>query len=399
MNFILFLLIALSILYGYIGIRVIVPLRYGLAAKLGLVLILILFLMLPPFSIFLRVHDIENRFSEFISWSGYLTMGYITLTFSLLFMKDTGLVTFGFARYAQFIFKRMNKKINPMPKSFDPDKRAFLMNSLNMAVLGTSGALTLYGFFQARNIPRIKNIPVYFPGLPRSLEGFQIVQITDLHVGPTLKRNFVEGIVNQISFLNPDAIVLTGDLVDGNVEYLRHDTYPLSELYAPYGLYFVTGNHEYYSGVHPWLEEIDRLGFTILNNEHRLINKGDGNILMAGVTDYRMGRHLPGHESSPKKAMAGSPPCDLKILLAHRPSNIFEASEAGFDFQISGHTHGGQYFPANFVFEPFHPYISGLHMHDNTRIYVSSGTGYWGPPLRLGVPSEITLFTLTSNPV
>jgi len=399
MNFILFLLIALSILYGYIGIRVIVPLRYGLAAKLGLVCLLILFLLLPPLSIFLRVNDIENRFAEFISWSGYLTMGYITLSFTLLFMKDTGLATFGIARFVHSIFKKLGNKHEPVSEIPDPERRAFLMNSLNMAVLGTSGALTMYGFFQARNIPNIKNIPVYFPGLPKSLEGFRIAQITDLHVGPTLKRSFVEGVVDQISLLNPDAIVVTGDLVDGKVEYLRHDTYPLSELYAPYGRYFVTGNHEYYSGVHRWLEEIDRLGFTVLNNEHRVINKGDGSILMAGVTDYRMGRYLPGQESSPPKALAGSPLCDLKILLAHQPASIFESSGAGFDFQISGHTHGGQYFPANIVFEPFHPYISGLHMHDNTWIYVSSGTGYWGPPLRLGVPSEITLFTLKSVPV
>jgi uncharacterized protein len=398
MHFVLLLLIALSILYGYIGVRVIVPLRYGLAAKLVLGCVLILFLLLPPLSILFRMHDIENRFAEFISWSGYLTMGYITLTFTLLLMKDTGLVTFGFIRFVHSIFKKSGNNNEPGSQNLDPERRAFLMNSLNMAVMGTSGALTLYGFFQARNIPEIKNISVYFPQLPRSLEGFRIVQITDVHVGPTLKRKFVEGIVNQISVLNPDAIVVTGDLVDGNVEYLRHDTFPLSELYAPFGRYFVTGNHEYYSGVHQWLEEIDRLGFTVLINEHRVIKKGDGSILMAGVTDIRMGRHFREHESSPQKAIADSPLCDLKILLAHQPSSIFEASNAGFDFQISGHTHGGQYFPANIVFEPFHLYISGLHMHDKTWIYVSSGTGYWGPPLRIGVPSEITLFTLTSYP-
>jgi len=326
-------------------------------------------------------------------------MGYITLSVTLLFMKDTGLATFGIVRFVRTLFKKMGNSNRQVSESLDPERRIFLVNSLNMAVLGTSGALTLYGFFQARSIPEIKNIPVYFSNLPRSLEGFRIVQITDVHVGPTLKRRFVEGIVNQISTLNPDAIVVTGDLVDGNVDYLRHDTFPLSDLYAPYGCYFVTGNHEYYSGVNQWLEEIDRLGFTILNNEHRIIEKGGAKLLMAGVTDYRMGRHFPGHESSPQMAVAGSPACDLKILLAHQPSSIFEAANAGIDFQISGHTHGGQYFPANFVFEPFHPYISGLHMHDRTWIYVSSGTGYWGPPLRLGVPSEITLFTLKSASV
>jgi uncharacterized protein len=396
MYFILLLLIALSILYGYIGIRVILPLRHNVNTKLGLFCILVIFLLLPPLSILFRVHDIENRFAEILTWSGYLTMGYITLSVTLLFMKDTGLATFGLFRFfREMIKKAKSKKVSPA-ESIDPERRAFLMNSLNMAVMGTSGALTLYGFFQARGLQEIKHIPVYFPHLPDSLEGFRIVQITDVHVGPTVKRKFVEGIVNQISLLNPDAIVITGDLVDGNVGYLCRDTFPLSKLHAPYGRYFVTGNHEYYSGVHQWLDEIEQLGFTALINDHRVITKGNGNILMAGVTDYRMGRHFPGHESSPQKAMADSPLCDLKILLAHQPSSIFEASNAGFDFQISGHTHGGQYFPANIIFEPFHPYISGLHMHDKTWIYVSSGTGYWGPPLRLGVPSEITLFTLTS---
>ena len=399
MNFIVFLLIALSILYGYIGIRIILPLRHGLGAKLGLFFVLTIFLFLPPLSIYLRVNDIENRFAELISWSGYLTMGYITLTFTLLLMKDTGLATFGIARFIRSFYKKSGNHNETASELPDPEKRVFLMNSLNMAVLGTSGAMTLYGFFQARSIPDIKNIPIYFHHLPKSLDGFRIVQITDLHVGPTLKRKFVEGIVNQISLINPDAIVVTGDLVDGNVEYLRHDTYPLSELYAPYGRYFVTGNHEYYSGPEQWLDEIDRLGFTVLINENRVIRKGDGTILMAGVTDYRMGKYIAGQESSPQKAISGSPPCDLKLLLAHRPSNIHEASKVGFDFQISGHTHGGQYFPANFIFEPFHPYISGLHRHDQTWIYVSSGTGYWGPPLRLGVPSEITLFTLKNASV
>jgi uncharacterized protein len=397
MYFILLLLISLSILYAYIGIRIIVPLKYNLKTKLGLVCILVLFLLLPPLSIFFRVHDIENRFAEIISWAGYLTMGYITLSVSLLLMKDTGLATFGLFQFFRGLIKKIRRKKVPSTETPDPERRAFLMNSINMAVMGTSGALTFYGFFQARGLQEVKQIPMYFPHLPDSLEGFRIVQITDVHVGPTLKRQFVEGIVNQISLLNPDVIVLTGDLVDGNVEYLRRDTFPLSELYAPYGRYFVTGNHEYYSGVHQWLEEIERLGFTPLINEHRVITKENGNILMAGVTDYRMGRHFRGHDSSPQKAMADSPLCDLKILLAHQPSNIFEASNAGFDFQISGHTHGGQYFPANIIFKPFHPYLSGLHMHDKTWIYVSSGTGYWGPPLRLGVPSEITLFTLTSS--
>jgi hypothetical protein len=163
------------------------------------------------------------------------------------------------------------------------------------------------------------------------------------------------------------------------------------------GNYFVTGNHEYYSGVMEWIEQIRRLGFSVLINEHRIITREKRKMLLAGVTDYREGRMLPGHQSDPHKAMKAAPKTDVKILLAHQPKNIFDAARAGYDLQISGHTHGGQFFPWNLLVGFSQPYVSGLHTHQNTRIYVSRGTGYWGPPLRVGSPSEITLIKLISG--
>ena len=212
--------------------------------------------------------------------------------------------------------------------------------------------------------------------------------------GPTIKKPYVEKVLNQISIINPDLIAITGDLIDGSIDYLKKDLEPLSEMIANYGTYFVTGNHEYYSGAEKWLDETDRMGFTNLVNEHDLISINNETITLAGVTDFRAHQIIPSHKSNPKNALRGSTDQKVKILLAHQPSSIFKANEAGYDFQISGHTHGGQFWPFTYPTKKANPYLSGLHNHNGTQIYVNSGTGYWGPPLRLGVPSEITLFKL-----
>ena len=172
----------------------------------------------------------------------------------------------------------------------------------------------------------------------------------------------------------------------------------MANLSARYGRYFITGNHEYYSGVGPWVEEAKRLGFDVLLNEHRIIRRGDGVILLAGVTDASAGGFVPAHASDPHKAIAGSPASDVRILLAHQPRSLYEAATAGYDVQISGHTHGGQFFPWNYLAAVGQPYIKGLHKHGKMWIYVSKGTGYWGPPVRLGARSEITAITLSANP-
>jgi hypothetical protein len=172
---------------------------------------------------------------------------------------------------------------------------------------------------------------------------------------------------------------------------------PLKNIQSAQGNFFVTGNHEYYFGVTDWVIQIKRLGFSILLNEYHMINLGRGSLLLAGVTDYRGGNFLHSHRSDPIKAVSGAPAADVKILLAHQPKSIFDAATAGFDLQISGHTHGGQFFPWNFVVGFNQPFVSGLHKYKNTQIYVSRGTGYWGPPVRVGAPSEITLIKLIST--
>jgi predicted MPP superfamily phosphohydrolase len=216
-----------------------------------------------------------------------------------------------------------------------------------------------------------------------------------LHVGSTIKRDFVQSLVPPINDLEPDLIVLTGDLMDGSVTHLRYDVAPLRYLKSRYGNYFVTGNHEYYSGLNQWLREIHHLGFALLINEHRMIQHANSRIILGGVTDYSQKRGS--HASDPVASIKHAPTADIKILLAHQPLSVYKASAAGYDLQISGHTHGGQYFPWSELVALRQPFVSGLYRHENSWVYVSDGTGYWGPPLRIGTQSEITLIQLVDS--
>jgi predicted MPP superfamily phosphohydrolase len=251
--------------------------------------------------------------------------------------------------------------------------------------------MTFAGLVIARRRPGVLAVDIPVTGLPKALHGFSIAQISDVHVGPTIKRGFVEGIVDRVNGLNADLIAVTGDLVDGTVAQLSHHTAPLAGLVARHGAYFVTGNHEYYSGERAWTQEIRRLGLRVLKNEHVVLNHDDESLVLAGVTDYGAHHFDPAQQSDPAAALRGAPSdAGIKILLAHQPSSAQAAANAGFDLQLSGHTHGGQFWPWNLFIHFFQPFTGGLHRLKNLWVYVSRGTGYWGPPNRFGVPSEIT---------
>ena len=260
------------------------------------------------------------------------------------------------------------------------------IHNVATAILGLAAGLTLVGMLQARR-PRIVHVTVPIRDLPGDLRGFRIAQLSDLHVGPTIRRRFVESVVQRTNQLAPDLVALTGDVADGLVPDLREHVAPLGGLSAPHGTFFVTGNHEYFWDVRGWTLELARLGVNVLQNEHRLVVRGNGRLLVAGVTDLSAA-------SDPAGALAGAPESDVRVLLAHQPKSAYAARDAGFDLQLSGHTHGGQYFPFNLLVRLFQPFVAGLHRLERMWLYVSRGTGYWGPPLRLLAPSEITLIEL-----
>ena len=276
----------------------------------------------------------------------------------------------------------------------DESRRGFLAKTVNIGVMGGTASVVGIGYAQASQAPKIVEVDVPIEGLPASADGLRIVQLSDVHIGPTLKKEFLEQCVATANGLDPDIIAVTGDLIDGWVDKLADDVAPLANLKARHGAYFVTGNHEYYWDGPAWCAEVARLGLTVLNNEHRLIEHEGARLLLAGVTDYGGGRMAEGHDSDPAKARAGAPDHDASVLLAHQPRSIDAAAKAGYDLQLSGHTHGGQYFPFNLMVYLAQPYVAGLAKHDDTWIYVSRGTGFWGPPLRVGAPHEITLITL-----
>jgi predicted MPP superfamily phosphohydrolase len=281
--------------------------------------------------------------------------------------------------------------------------RAFVANGEAYRWIEPSAQLTLYltvfitaaGMFIARRRPGVIEVKIPVVNLPKALHGFSIAQISDIHVGPTIKKGFVEGVVRRVNELKADLIAVTGDLVDGSVQQLSPHTAPLAALAARHGAYFVTGNHEYYSGERAWTEEIRRLGLRVLKNEHVVLEHDGASLVLAGVNDYSAHHFDPAQRSDPALAMRGAPvDAGARVLLAHQPSSAAAAAEAGFDVQLSGHTHGGQFWPWNLFIHFFQPFSSGLHRLKHLWVYVSRGTGYWGPPNRFGVPSEITRIRL-----
>jgi hypothetical protein len=277
---------------------------------------------------------------------------------------------------------------------FAPQWRAAWVRPSADAVVVLTVVITLIGFIVARRVAPVVEVEVPLADLPPQLEGFTIAQISDIHVGPTIKRPFVEGIVARVNGLEADMVAITGDLVDGTVHDLARHTEPLARLRSRHGTYVVTGNHEYYSGAHAWIRELRRLGTHVLLNEHVVLQHDGAELTIAGVTDFS-GHHFdPAHRSDPQAAARGMPDLAPRILLAHQPRSAPSALDAGFDLQLSGHTHGGQFWPWNFFVRLQQPFTAGLNRLGRMWIYISRGTGYWGPPMRFGIPSEITRIRL-----
>jgi predicted MPP superfamily phosphohydrolase len=284
----------------------------------------------------------------------------------------------------------------------DPGRRAFVARALAGGAVLASGAASAASVRSATGAPRIHEVPVRLERLPKQLSGLTLAQISDLHVGPTIGEKEVRRVVDMTNGLEPDAVVITGDLVDGSVAELRRATQQLAQLRARYGVYFVTGNHEYYSGAAEWIEELRRYGIRPLQNERVTLGDrapGGASIDLAGLDDWSMARAADGRWPALDRALAGRDPDRSLVLLQHQPRGLPEAVRSGVELQLSGHTHGGQIFPWNFVVGAVYPYCKGLYTHreggQSGQVFVSCGTGYWGPPMRLGAPAEISKIVLT----
>jgi len=364
-------------LHGYIGVRLLSDLPIGLSGHLAGIVLLLTSSLLIPLGMLARFIK-RQALSDVLAWVGLLAMGFFSSLLVLTFLRDVLLA-----------LTNLFSAILPSNLlSGFPTWSAVAVPLLALLV-------TLVGLANARARARVVHIDIPINQLPDGLHGFTIVQISDIHVGPTIKRNYLQAIIEKVNSLNADLIAITGDMVDGNVETLAQHTEGLSNLQARHGSYFVTGNHEYYSGAHAWIKEFRRLGLQVLMNEHVVLKHDDAEIVIAGVTDYSAHQFDPSHKSDPMAALHGAPEsANTRILLAHQPRSAALASSAGFDLQLSGHTHGGQFWPWNLFVPLQQPFTAGLNRLENLWVYTSRGTGYWGPPKRFGAPSEITKIRL-----
>lgn len=379
-HFILRATLILALLHAYIGWRLLPDLPGGAGVVGAGVTLLLLSTLLIPWGMLARFVIARQPLSDRITWAGVMAMGYFSSVLVLTALRDIFLLL---ARAVQW------GTANP-----DPLALVHLLQPTAIAVPALAAAVSLIGFVNARRTPRILDVDVPIKGLPSPLIDFTIVQLSDIHVGSTIKRNYVQAIVDRVNELEADLIAITGDVVDGSVENLAPHTEPLGALVSRHGTFFVTGNHEYYSGAEAWVAEFDRLGLRVLLNSHIALEHGGARLIVAGVTDYSAHAFNTAWRSDPQAALAGAPDGAPKILLAHQPRSAHAASAAGFDLQLSGHTHGGQFWPWNHFVPLQQPYTAGLHRHATLWVYTSRGTGYWGPPKRFGAPSEITRIRL-----
>jgi len=279
----------------------------------------------------------------------------------------------------------------------DADRRQFIQRLVASSVGLWAFGMTALAIREVTRPLAIKTVEVSLSKLPSALGGFVIAQLTDLHIGPTLRAAFVEEVVTRTNSMNADIVAITGDLVDGSVEQLRELVSPLGQLRAKHGVYFVTGNHEYYSGVDAWVTELQRLGIRVLRNERVTIREGEHCFDLVGLDDEHAHQVVPGAGPDLDRALLGRDSSREIILLAHQPKAVHRAQKHDVGLQLSGHTHGGQLWPFGWLVLLQQPVVAGLAKFGRTIVYVSCGTGYWGPPMRLGAPAEITRVVLRSG--
>lgn len=386
--FVIFFIVALLILGGvhyYFYRRLVVAPDLPVPYRTVVAVALIVFPFCFPLS-FIISRTLDVAFARFLLYPIYIWLGVMLMLFALLLCIDlvNGVAWLG-ARLAGY-------------KSLvvDPGRRLFLARLIAGAATGT--VFTAAGFAVWRGLGRlvIKRVEVVLPKLPPEMDGFRIVQLTDLHMGAMRSGSWLREIVKLTNGLKPDLIAITGDLADVSAKQLNDAVTTIRDLKAPHGVFFVTGNHEYFYDLHGWLEKLRELGVRVLRNERVPIRRGDDAFDLAGVDDQEGKRLAPGHGTDVPKAMRGLDPDRAVVLMAHQPRTVEDASRYGVGLVLSGHTHGGQIWPWNYLVYLQQPYVRGLHNHKGTQIYISQGTGFWGPPMRLGSTAEITLVTLRS---
>jgi predicted MPP superfamily phosphohydrolase len=399
-SFAAFLLVALTVLGGmhaYLWLRLVrdpsLPAPWG---RVATVLLVLLTLGVPAGLFALRMGT---------GWIARLAPVAAATWLGIAFILFCTVAALDLARLAAqgiaFALEWLRLRAEPPA---DPARRLFVARAVAGGAVLLGGATALAAVRSATGPAELSEVPVKLERLPPALSGFTIAQISDLHVGPTIRERYVRRVVDQTNGLRPDLVAITGDLVDGGVAELGPIVAELSRLKARHGVVFVTGNHDYYSGAAEWMAELRRLGIRVLDGERISMGDAGGTFDLGGLNDYRTGYRNPqAYDAALQRVVAGRDRDRALVLLQHQPQvdAMNAAVRAGVDLQLSGHTHGGQIVPFSLLVAQAYPYLKGLYTHRDggghaSRLFVSRGTGYWGPPFRLGSPPEIAKIVLTT---
>jgi uncharacterized protein len=382
-------------LIGYIGWRWVGPTKLGKRARIGawILLVMVVPLNIASRSVGLRIGGMTGFF--LLHAAGFAT-GFLAFGLMLLVCRDA---LWALALAGDFLLRRFAGS-GLLPE--DRDTRNRFVRTSGLVVTVVSFVVLAIGYAGARREPVLERVAVDVPGLPADLDGYRIVQITDVHLGGFTSAADFRQVVDRVNALDADLVAVTGDLAEVHVAYATKDAEPLGLIKARDGVYFVPGNHEVYAGVDEWVDLVRALGVTVLINEHRLIRRGAARLLVAGVPNAAHGMHgtPPGTKgvaairSDPAAALRDAPPADFRLLLAHQPSSAGLAERAGFDLMLAGHTHGGQFFPWSYVARLSYGFVEGMSRLGSLRVYVSRGVGVYIVPARIGVPAEISLLEL-----
>lgn len=372
--FVLTLTAIVVAMYAYLALR----LTGSLAGRAALAVPLLLIWTVPAIY-WAGDKEGHSRFDDLVHAGSYVSMGWLSFA-----------VLLSLARDAVQALASLSPKLAGV-QALAAVEGSWVVLAGSLAALGLGMAFALLG-------PGVVRVEVPIAGLDRRLDGLTIAQITDLHVGPTIGAAYVRRVVARALSLKPDVFALTGDFVDGPVQRLAPRLSALAELAAAAPAFFVTGNHEYYSGARSWVTHFESLGIRVLQNAYAVITPRGARVLVGGVNDPTAGRFDSRYGPDPEAAAGRSESVDLRVLLAHNPRLAPLGAKAGFALQLSGHTHAGQFFPWTLAVKFVHaPHVVGLSREGSMWVYVSPGTGSWGPPVRFGTRPEISLITLRAG--
>ena len=380
--FVVVVLLAVALIHLYLWKRLVRdPLRPGWARRAGTAVVILLGLLVP-----VTLIGVRNGYLQWLSWPGYLwvaVMFYLLVTLGILELPRLAAMRLWAAP------RRTPEEVSVTEKSQPGmDRRLVIARGAAIFAGLTAASVTGYGVRTATGAPRIDRFTMPMSKLPRAMDGTRLAVVSDIHIGPLTGVDHAQRIVRVINSVDADVVCVVGDLVDGSVAQLGRFAAPLAGIESRRGAYFVTGNHEYYSGYQEWVEEVADLGMRPLRNDRVEIDGLD----LAGVNDVNGAEY--GDAPDYARALGDRDPARPVVLMAHQPVAAEEAAPFGVDLQVSGHTHGGQMVPFNLLVRLAQPVVSGFGNVDGVPVYVTNGAGSWGPPVRVGAPPQVTVIEL-----